>query len=49
MGTLHYGDNLDASPRYLKGESVDLVYLDLPFSSAQKYNTFFHEKGGTEF
>ncbi len=27
MGTLHRGDNLDILRRYLKDESVDLVYL----------------------
>jgi 16S rRNA G966 N2-methylase RsmD len=30
MGTLYYGDNLDILRRYLKDESVDLVYLDPP-------------------
>ena len=48
MGTLYYGDNLDILRRYLKDESVDLVYLDPPFNSAQNYNAFFHEKDGTE-
>jgi len=40
MGTLYYGDNLDILRRYLKDESVDLVYLDPPFNSAQNYNAF---------
>src|SRR6266852_8634264 len=48
MGTLYYGDNLDIMRRYLKDETVDLVYLDPPFNSAQSYNAFFHEKDGTE-
>ena len=48
MGTLYYGDNLDILQRYLKDETVDLVYLDPPFNSAQTYNAFFHEKDGTE-
>jgi site-specific DNA-methyltransferase (adenine-specific) len=48
MGTLYYGDNLDILRRYLKDETVDLVYLDPPFNSAQNYNAFFHEKDGTE-
>ena len=26
--TLYYGDNLDILRRYIKDESVDLVYLD---------------------
>jgi site-specific DNA-methyltransferase (adenine-specific) len=48
MGTLYYGDNLDILRRYLKDETVDLVYLDPPFNSAQNYNAFFHEKDGTD-
>ena len=47
MGTLYYGDNPDILRRYLKDETVDLVYLDPPFNSAQNYNAFFHEKDGT--
>ena len=47
MGTLYYGDNLDILRRYLADESVDLVYLDPPFNSAQNYNAFFQEKDGT--
>ena len=47
MGTLYYGDNLDILQRYLADESVDLVYLDPPFNSAQNYNAFFQEKDGT--
>src|SRR5664280_2332752 len=48
MGTLYYGDNLDILKRYLKDDTVDLVYLDPPFNSAQTYNAFFHEKDGTD-
>ena len=48
MGTLYYGDNLEILRRYLKDETVDLVYLDPPFNSAQNYNAFFHEKDGTD-
>jgi site-specific DNA-methyltransferase (adenine-specific) len=47
MGMLYYGDNLDILRRYVKDETVDLVYLDLPFNSAQNYNAFFQEKDGT--
>ena len=46
MGTLYYGDNLDILRRYIKDETLDLVYLDPPFNSAQNYNTFFQEKAG---
>jgi len=28
--TLYYGDNLDILRRYIKDESFDLLYLDLP-------------------
>lgn len=31
--TLYYGDNLDILRRYIKDESVDLVYLDPPFGT----------------
>src|SRR5664280_62522 len=48
MGTLYYGDNLDILKRYIKDETVDLVYLDPPFNSAQNYNAFFREKDGTD-
>jgi len=47
MATLHYGDNLDILRRYLKDETVDLVYLDPPFNAAQNHNAFFQEKDGT--
>ena len=47
MGTLYYGDNLDILRRYLRDETVDLVYLDPPFNSAQNDNAFFSEKGGS--
>ena len=30
---LYYGDNLDILRRYLPDASVDLVYLDPPFTS----------------
>ena len=34
----------DVRQRYLKDESVDLVYLDPPFNSRQDYNVLFAEK-----
>lgn len=43
---LFYGDNLDVLRRYLKDETVDLVYLDPPFNSQQDYNVLFAEKSG---
>jgi site-specific DNA-methyltransferase (adenine-specific) len=33
---LFYGDNLDVLRRYLRDESVDLIYLDPPFNSRQE-------------
>jgi 16S rRNA G966 N2-methylase RsmD len=44
---LYYGDNLDVLRRYIKDESVDLIYLDPPFNSRQDYNVLFAEKDGT--
>jgi len=45
---LYYGDNLEVLQRYLKDESVDLVYLDPPFNSRQDYNVLFAEKDGSQ-
>ncbi|MFZ5432808.1 MAG: DNA methyltransferase [Calditrichota bacterium] len=44
--TLYYGDNLDILRRYVKDETVDLVYLDPPFKSNQDYNVLFAEQSG---
>ena len=43
---LYFGDNLDVLRRYVKDESVDLVYIDPPFNSNANYNVLFAEKGG---
>ena len=48
MNQLYYGDNLDIAKRYIKDESVDLVYLDPPFKSNQDYNVLFQEKNGSQ-
>ncbi len=45
MNTLYYGDNLDVLRRYIRDETVDLVYLDPPFKSNQDYNVLFAEQG----
>jgi DNA modification methylase len=45
---LYYGDNLEVLKRYVKDESVDLVYLDPPFNSRQDYNVLFAEKDGSQ-
>ncbi len=46
--TLYYGDNLDILRRYIKDESIDLIYLDPPFKSNQDYNVLFKERNGTK-
>ncbi len=45
---LYYGDNLEVLERYVKDETVDLVYLDPPFNSRQDYNVLFAEKDGSQ-
>src|SRR5436190_21585075 len=45
--SLYYGDNLDILQRYIKDESIDLVYLDPPFNSSATYNVLFAEQDGT--
>jgi DNA modification methylase len=42
---LYYGDNLDVLRRHVKDDSIDLVYLDPPFSSDANYNVLFAEHG----
>lgn len=46
-GSLYYGDNLDVLRRYVKDESVDLIYLDPPFNSNASYNVLFAEQDGS--
>jgi len=49
MNQLYFGDNLDVLRRYIKDESVDLVYLDPPFNSNATYNVLlFAEKNGSQ-
>ena len=48
MNYLYYGDNLDILGRYIKDESIDLIYLDPPFKSNQDYNILFKERNGTQ-
>jgi len=45
---LYYGDNLDIMRRYIKDESVDLIYLDPPFNSNATYNVLFDEHVGLQ-
>lgn len=44
---LYYGDNLDILHRYIKDETIDLIYLDPPFKSNQNYNVLFTEQNGS--
>jgi len=46
--TLYYGDNLDILRRYIKDETIDLIYLDPPFNSNQSYNVLFADKSGNK-
>lgn len=45
---LYYGDNLEVLPKYIKDESVDLVYLDPPFNSNRNYSVIFNRDGGVD-
>lgn len=38
---LYYGDNLEVMRQSIAAESVDLIYLDPPFSSNRNYNVIF--------
>ena len=45
---LYYGDNLDIMRRYLKDETVDLVYIDPPFNSKRNYNQIYNNIGSDD-
>lgn len=45
---LYFGDNKIVLRQHIKGESVDLIYLDPPFKSQQDYNVLFAEKNGSQ-
>jgi site-specific DNA-methyltransferase (adenine-specific) len=47
MNTLYYGDNLEILRRYIKDETIDLIYLDPPFNSDRDYNVLFAEQDGS--
>jgi site-specific DNA-methyltransferase (adenine-specific) len=40
---LYYGDNLEILRKYITDNSIDLIYLDPPFSSKKDYNIIFRE------
>ena len=46
LNQLYYGDNLYVLRKQIDSESVDLVYLDLPFNSNRNYNVVFARHGG---
>ena len=48
MNTLYYGDNLNILRRYIRDESVDLVYLDPLFNSNRNYNVLFKDESGLD-
>jgi site-specific DNA-methyltransferase (adenine-specific) len=48
MNTLYYGDNLKILRDYIRDESVDLIYLDPPFTSNLNYRVLFKDESGTE-
>ncbi len=46
VNTLYYGDNLTVMRKFIKDESVDLIYLDPAFNSKADYNVLFKETSG---
>lgn len=42
---LFYGNNLEVLRKYIKDESVDLVYIDPPFNSKRNYNQIYNNIG----
>ena len=42
--TLYCGDNLDALKKYVKDESVDLIYIDPPFFSNRHYEVIWGDE-----
>ena len=45
MNSLYYGDNLEVLRKYIKDETVDLVYIDPPFNSKRNYNQIYNNVG----
>ena len=42
--TLYFGDNLPTIRKFIKDETIDLIYLDPPFNSKANYNVIFKTK-----
>jgi len=43
---LYFGDNLEILRKYIPDNSIDLIYLDPPFSSNRDYNILYKEVSG---
>jgi len=46
MNRLYYGDNLNVLRDQINDNSIDLIYLDPPFSSQRNYNLLFRSPKG---
>jgi len=42
--TLYYGDNLPILREHIKGETIDLIYLNHPFNSNCSYDVLFKDE-----
>lgn len=45
---LYYGDNLHVLRKYIRDETIDLVYIDPPFNSKRNYNQIYNNIGGED-
>lgn len=45
---LYYGDNLTILRKYIREDTIDLIYLDPPFNSKATYNILFKEPTGEQ-
>ncbi len=48
VNTLYYGDNLEVLRKYVRDETVDLCYCDLPFNSKRNYNQIYNNVGNED-
>ncbi len=46
MNKIYYGDNLEIMKKYIKDDSIDLIYLDPPFNSNKAYNIIYKDPTG---
>ena len=46
MNRLYYGDCLTVMQKYMRSNSVDLIYLDPPFNSNRAYNQIYKDETG---